>query len=566
MKKNFKRILSFVLALVMAFSLTACLKAPNVGTNGDNGNDKPPADYFNETGYPICDEPITIRVGGSVGSTLNWQNTYLVKYVEEKLGIKMICEPVAADAIDTQYSQWLSASGTMPDLVINCSFDRSQVDGDGDDGYWLDIAKYKNLMPNMYSFFEQYPALENLVTTQNGNIYSLTRITTTATVAINNWLLLCHTPTMKAAGVDITKIRTTEDFYQALKKLKAKYPYMTPLMLAPDVASGYRTDLNLRTAFGVYSNENSYMVNTDANGKVYLEDISDNHREYLKYINRLAKEGLIDLNDFAKAKDEITTDIVNGNYGFWTGVFKPVTEFDKELHEMEDFGWREDYSWIWGLTSEGQTDQVTYIQNNGVLNQAKVMINANTRYPEAIVRLLDFFFSEEGQMIAIHGEEGVTYDWEIDEVTGMKSVNYEAYYDEANYTTPSMWHIQTVSIYEAFAFNWGFVGTVDGLTDEELAEIPFNSKFWWDAQKLLRREEVDNYVISEVPVIYTGEQIDEMGTLKTDLTMFLATAKAEFMAGIRDPYSDADWNAFVNQVNAMGWKDTLQQIEQDARS
>ena len=167
MKKNIKKLFAMLLALAVVFSLAACVKAPVEQTDPPETKPQqptggkettPPTEedlYYNETGYPICDEPITIRVSGKTGSTADWQNTTFVKYVEEHLGIRLICEPVAADAMANQYAKWLSDPESMPDLILLSGISRVQVDADGADGFFLDLAQYKDLMPNMYAFFEQ---------------------------------------------------------------------------------------------------------------------------------------------------------------------------------------------------------------------------------------------------------------------------------------------------------------------------------------------------------------------------------------------------------------------------
>ncbi len=559
MKKSISRILALLLAVLMVCSMAAC--AP--GSGNDESTAAPENLYYNKTGYPICDEPITINVGGLVGNTKDWQNTYLVKYVEEKLGIKMVCNPTSADIISEQYMKWLSNPDTMPDLIVNTAYDRSQVDADGADGYFVNIAEYDELIPNLKAFWEEYPSLGDIVHTADGAVYSLTRITTPDSAKINNQFYY-HIDTLKAAGVDGSKIKTVDDLYNALKALKAKYPDKTPLLITPDAEPAYRNELNLRTAFGVFSNDNSYMVCTDKDGKVFLGDISNEHREYLKFMNKLAKEGLIDITDFGKTKDELRAKIKEGKYCIYTDQFAPLTDADKALDAQKDYSWQQNYGILWGFTSDANS-KVTYIANNGVLNQAKIMINAESEYVEAIVRLLDFFASPEGQLLAVAGEEGVTFDWKVDPVTGVKNADYSKYWDKANFEKETDWVTQKVVIQQAFAYNWAFLGAVDSLSDAELEKIPTNNANWLTAQKLLAIKDIADFRYADVPALYTADQKEEMSTLKTDLTNYLKTAKAEFIAGTRDPNSDADWNKFVKEVNDMGWEDTLKEIEQEAR-
>lgn len=449
----------------------------------------------------------------------------------------------------------------MPDLIINgTGVSRSQVDADGEDGFWLDMSEYKELMPNIYAFWEEYPALGDLTQTNEGSVYSLTRITSEDSSKINEQIYY-HIPTLEAAGVDGSKIKTVNDLYDALVKLKAAYPDKIPYLITPDVEPAYRNELNLRTAFGVYSNNNSLMIEADDAGNATLLDISDEHREYLKFLNKLQSEGLIDITDVTRTADDIKADVKEGKYCFFTGLLPALTDADKALDEAKDYSWRENYGLIAALTSDKVTES-TYIANNGVLNQARVLINAETEYPEAIIRLLDFFHSPEGQIMAIYGVEGEIYDWKVDDA-GIKQIDRENYWDKDNYETVADWTIQYIIPQQALAFRWGFIGTVDSLTEAERANVPTSNTNYWTMRKLDACHAADNFLYASAPIIMTPEQSEAAGSLPADLTAFLVTAKVEFINGTRDPNSDADWNAFVKQVQDMGWNQ-LQPIYQEA--
>ena len=51
---------------------------------------------------------------------------------------------------------------------------------------------------------------------------------------------------------------------------------------------------------------------------------------------------------------------------------------------------------------------------------------------------------------------------------------------------------------------------------------------------------------------YSDEELDQIGTSDTDLKTYLKEARAQFGAGQLDPYSDADWNAYLKAVESLG--------------
>ncbi|WP_166997350.1 hypothetical protein [Paramicrobacterium fandaimingii] len=45
---------------------------------------------------------------------------------------------------------------------------------------------------------------------------------------------------------------------------------------------------------------------------------------------------------------------------------------------------------------------------------------------------------------------------------------------------------------------------------------------------------------------------NELSTLTTNVENYVATATAEFITGVRDPNSDADWSAYVDGLAGLG--------------
>ena len=57
----------------------------------------------------------------------------------------MDCAPFTSDAWAQQYAVMLS-TGDIPDMVISATMNRSQVDEDGESGFWLDFSQYLDLI------------------------------------------------------------------------------------------------------------------------------------------------------------------------------------------------------------------------------------------------------------------------------------------------------------------------------------------------------------------------------------------------------------------------------------
>ena len=568
MKKTSSKLLSLFLVLVIVLSLTACIQPP-VQTNppatnpqGSEGNPTTPTEedlYYNKEGYPICDETITITVAGRQGNTLDWNNTYFVKYVEEKLGIKLVCEPFPNDALSSQYAGML-ATETMPDMMVQCNVDKSQVNIDGADGYWLDLSQYLDLMPNFVKMMEENPSWANYTKDAEGAIYSVNRIAP-GQVTASRGMITYNKEVVQAAYPG--EIKTIDDFYNALKAVKAMYPDKTPLAITFDAAPGYNADIILRTAFGITFNDNSYMLVEGANGEVELGDISEANRNYLTWLNKLVDEGLLSTEAITMTKDEYNAKVNDGSFVFFS------VAGSLGVKDAVDYN---DYGIIAALTSQ-YVDETTSILNNGLTVSARIFVSAKTEYPEAIARFIDFLCTDEGRMLAVYGEEGVTYD-KVYDANGVWSIDHSKYADLNNYESVGKWVQQTVAPYQAFALWWNFTGvqfdTMDDATLQKVASAPYknadgsiNNGNQWTALVQMELNKIENLVVAPAPLVYTAEESEARKTLAADLLTYLKAQKVAFITGTVDISDTAAWDAYVKQVKAMGW-DTLQPIEQAA--
>ena len=74
---------------------------------------------------------------------------------------------------------------------------------------------------------------------------------------------------------------------------------------------------------------------------------------------------------------------------------------------------------IGGLTSELNDKQYVGI-STGVQESIKTLIAEKSEYKEALVRLIDYYYSEEGYVDGISGPYGVSWEYVDDATTGAK--------------------------------------------------------------------------------------------------------------------------------------------------
>ena len=555
-KKLRMRALSIMMLVVMCASLLAGCGDKKEETVERVGG------YYNVEGYPICNDPIRIKVTGINDYLCEWNDTLMVQKVQEKLGIMMDCAPFTSDAWAQQYAVMLS-TGDIPDMVISASMNRSQVDEDGESGFWLDFSQYLDLMPNMKAFMEEHPDWAAGIQNADGSIYSLTRYQVSETNLVYTQIYYDKTLT-DAAGV--TKLETVEDFYEALKLCKAKYPDKIPLGMTPNKAPGYRADMIIRSAFGVYSTQNTYMLAADKKDNIGLLDISDNYRQSLIYENKLYEEKLLDNNCFSMTSEQYKENIKNGKYIFYTDTTSLImSNEDQQAYNSGTYNVMDKYEPLFCLTSDLQPEKA-YLKISPVLDQARIFVNADSQYAEAICRLIDYFFTEEGILLSSEGIEGETYDL-VDDGYGNTLYDHSQYWDSETYNTTSEWVMNDVAMHDAITFTWAHdLSYLNGKTVDELKQMASDPSYinFWEAKKMLRyKETIDVEYESLLPFAYTTEENNERTTLRADIVNYVSKMKSSFMTGEVDPNDDKAWNAYVDQVKKMGY-DRLMEIEQAA--
>lgn len=513
--------------------------------------------YYNMEGFPIVDEPITIEVAGIQGTTKDWQNTFTVQKIEEMMGIKMNCTTYADKTVwATQYATML-ASDTLPDLMISLSVDKATTNLNGEEGYLLDLSDYLDIMPNFAKFLEENPEYAAFSKAADGSIYSLDRVRPVATPL---HCLYVSKADQEKYGFSVDDIKTTEDFYNVLKSIKEQNPDAIPLSLTLSGQSGQRGMWTIRAAYGIFSSEQSPIFGVDEQGNLYLDDISDNNRAYLAYMNSLWEEGLLDEEAYIMTSAEYQSKISNGDVVFWHdwSYIPAGTGKDSSVYA--------EYDALTVLTSE-YNEVPTYVHFAPYNSAARVMVSADTEYPEAICRLIDYMFSEEGNIFINYGVEGETFDW-VDDGFGNKVINSDNYWDKETYTSVADWRNQEVIIVNGMSLIMPSETRIvaDNASDADLEKFIFEDEkytYTQDAfhEKYIRAQaEVERYP-SYMAVTLTTEEAEKSSQIMTDMNLLLQQFRAEFITG--DKSTETDWDSYVKEIKAL-W-DQIQPYYQAAQ-
>jgi putative aldouronate transport system substrate-binding protein len=364
-----------------------CIAVLLLAACGNKAVTSAPAAAFNATGFPIVNEPLTLRViAAKHVSTKDYPELPVFQEMEKLTGIKINWEYAGADWGTNK--PLLLASGDLPDFFLGRG-----VLGEGDvvmnKEMFLDLTplveKYGD---NLKTMFAENPGIENFAKATDGKIYGLPqkmpkRPENYEVWSINqNWLdkLNLRAPT------------TTEEFYQVLKAFKTRDPNGNGIAdEIPWSPMGFGDNsgiMNIFAPFGVVSSMGNSWLSV-INGKVYYHPDQEGFVDAVIYLHRLYAEGLLDQETFS-----------NTDGGIWFAKLNPPAGAPETVG-VSGF-WSRDI--IWGqerqdhysvlLPLKGPTGYQAWVRNSELVQSAKYVaeIPSSSKNPEIIIRWLDALY------------------------------------------------------------------------------------------------------------------------------------------------------------------------------
>lgn len=559
MKKS--KMLSMLLVGVMILSSAGC---GNTGEGTSTQTQSEPESaapsvaeeekVINDGWFPIVDETITIKTAGENANTVDWNETDMVAWFGEEMGIQMECTQYEGDVWSTQFSLIL-ASEELPDLFVNPG-DIAVINKNARDGYFLAISDYLDYAPNLKAFLEEHPDYKAMCTAPDGKIYGLVQYNDNKYARSQRAFI--NRVWLENVGMDYPE--TVDEFYEVLKAFKEKDANGNgdpndEIPMSADGGTG-ALFLALMSAFGMNISDESYGLMLE-DGQVTLAQTTDNWQAYLKFMNKLYEEGLYEEAALVQTYDEFVAKVSDGR----VGTFSAPAPF---VVLKADASADADYYAVGGMTSEWN-DTGVFPLSAGVGTSVKLAVSADTAYPEAIVRLIDYFYTTEGILMSAKGTEK---SYKLEENTFdsryLNATTFIPEGEEGNYDSAEAYRYKKAIINEGFNMVKSMEGTeyafVDGTTDDILAKDEVLLQYGWSVLMERRMREIG--VTDVFPaLVYEDEEADRRSTLKTDISSYISQATAQFISGEMDV--EKDYEGYLNKLNQMGLEELLQ-IEQTA--
>lgn len=355
--------------------------------------------------------PVEFSISYSDNATLPFDPNWLViKEMENSVNAKINWEVIPISDYSEKMQIALN-SGKAPDVIGYADASRGPYATFGLNGALVPMNKYEEWTPNFVKMRDQLGLQEDVkqAALMDGNLYYLPSLYDEPFYDCGP---IIRMDLLKKYNLEVPK--TYDDMYKVLKVFKEKNPdsYPVTMLVEPRVLFRMTTE-----AFGIDVGKNSstgaYVLSYDREKKEYFPGmISDKYKEYLKYWNKLYKEGLLDP-EFKNTGDSFTTKLATGKSMVTWAYYDQIggLEGNSTIDGL-------DFQMIEPLKGPAGA----YNQNKSKLGVGIAIPATTAKRPdfEQIVRAVDeMFYGEKTSEIASIGKEGVTYTKEGDKIKYM---------------------------------------------------------------------------------------------------------------------------------------------------
>lgn len=295
-------------------------------------------------------------------------------------------------------------SGTVPDATMT---KLAQTNVYGPQGVFMDLApKIKEYAPNLQAYIDSNPTYKALVTDSKGAIYGLCKET-----PIFADLIGYRADQFKKAGVDASKIVTVDDFTKALRTLKAYYGKTNKNYYPLD---GRDAALRFAAWFGCPSS-----ISATASHGIYVSGhykdgsfdiMNSNAYTMVQTMKTWYQEGLINPQWVAGTNSEADweSQMLNGSGSIFYDYYSRPEWF------MENGGPKADPNYDMQVMnflkdSSGNPLKVTTSTQYNDECVTAVSAKASESTVKAILKFIDFFYSDAGKTLANYGVEGQSF-------------------------------------------------------------------------------------------------------------------------------------------------------------
>lgn len=410
-----KKVMALLLVLVMVLSMAGCgdkdNASNNVSSQGEDNSDKP--DTW------IADRTIGIQVyvddiGYSLPDDIN--NTPVMKELTKRTGIKLDVQYTPGDKDSSVLASQL-ASGTIPDVIVSYLNNSTRPEfalmlKAAKEDMFADISPYLKDSKVYSKYLEEgflpHDTQKNIMFREEfeGATYiahlAIPRVDRSLTFEPEEDFvggLYIQKSIAEALNLDVTKIRTQDQFYDLLTQIKEggfKDDNGNPVYpLGPKYWGGSKDSLEYIVNNYQWGYSDGYNITKE--GEILHEVETDYVYEKINFVRKLLDEQLINPEFFTM--DATRAEEVSKTHN--SAIIADVHNYQDIIYKNADWmplGPLDDFT--------GDNSKI----KNGKSGYGAWAISAAAEKPEEIFEFLDYLSTKEGKLLCQYGVEGEHYN------------------------------------------------------------------------------------------------------------------------------------------------------------
>lgn len=489
--------------------------------------------------YPIGDGSETITFWTTIPGNQTdifpngYNDHFLIDYVEEALGVNIDITSVAQIGMgDTTAFDLMIASGDWPDLLSMGNYAGGLAQAYSD-GVIIELEEemLEENAPDYYSQLTSLSPSDIRATQVDGNWYAFYSFAVGDTSDASRGCVI-RTDWLDELGLDVPK--TIDDLTVTLKAFKDKYDPKYTYFIEADADLVYICAPFNTYTVGYFNGGNLPVYRQG--DEVMVSWATDEYRTFLEWFKECYDYGIFEPSFYVTASDESANRysyLINGQIGVYEDSPTSIADWRQYALEGEEV----EVSFYANLVDdEGKN---TWGDEQQVLGQTNTSITANCKDPELAMQVLNYFFTEEGAILANYGVEGYTFNYNDD--------------GEVEYTeviTNSDYQLSMRALHGLYCWNlFASISYNDAM-------YPMYTEEVMEAIDIMSEGEItaEHYYPSAISL--TADESEAIITKVTDITTYAQEQLLSFMVG-QKALDDTSWKTFVDQLYAMGLQDCI---------
>lgn len=541
--KMYKRVIAATMAATMMLSLTACGGSKEETTLNDGEFQEVET---SELEFPLAE---TATLTGMISYPVNTEsepnNRTIFKRLQEETNVEIEWTAISSDQWSEKISLAMSNVDTLTDFVFNAGFGDSDLLKYADQGVIIALEDYIDAyMPNLSAVFEKYPEYRSMCEDENGHIWALPWIEQlgsekTAIQTIGNMSFI-NLKWLDFLGLEIPE--TVDEFEQVLiafrdnaEAIQAEFGIEGDIIpMSCIVNDGDQDPSILINGFGEGygdADKSRHIAVTDEL-EVICAATQQGYKDGITWLHSLYEQNLIDAEAFTQDWSTYVAKGKSGRYGVC---------FSWDVANIDNL---EDWVPLPALTAD--TTNITP-QNGSYtsgFDRGRCVVTAVAENPALVCAWLDQMYDPFQSPQNNWGTYGEDDEFDIFEL----GTNADG---EEMLTHAPLGDASPVEVREAECVG-GPLAILDEYYDVYVT-CPDDAQYRLDwIEEYYTPDMNTEYVYPNV--FMSQEDTEELADLQADIQKTINAKKSEW---IMNGFTDADWDAYIAELDAYGMEDYL---------